>query len=324
MARRRNLDQVMNDQLEHNILSQRSQLTVLRRSQKVKLHFFLPCFRRHIFQSPQGLGRQLRKDTRRTKKDTMFSSQKRKTYSSVPSNDDYDNHDDDDDDDSNYEDDDGSSDEDDVEHSRGQNAPSRHHRHRRRRPPPSRIQRKGSSSSCCSSFFSTCLLLLGGIGAVLAILLFVDQSSQGNNSFLHSTEHKGQTRLSLFLPSSSSSSNSLDQATMEQVQAQAKSITSNKKHLVHYNPAVPTVNPFDFATADTTGGVFHPPGLLRQDPSHGGDNENDNEEMLLGFFKQPHVVNNHIVFCSEGDAFVTTIPPTTTTRTISPLSPPSS
>ncbi|KAL3940653.1 MAG: hypothetical protein SGBAC_004860, partial [Bacillariaceae sp.] len=219
----------------------------------------------------------------------MFSSAKKKSnYSSVPS-----------DEDIREEDDVGVTD--DLEHSRGiTSSPSRRRPIRRRQLIPYR-GRGGSSCGCYGTF----ILTLVGVAAVMAILFFVGQTSWGqNNGVIPTTKNTGQSSLSLFPPSNKN----LDESTMEQVQTQVKSLNSKKKHLVHYDPSasLQSVNPFDFKM--TNGAVFTPPSLLQQLQD---DDDTaaafSSEAGTIGFLKNPHVVNNHIAFCSEGDAFVTTI-----------------
>lgn len=202
----------------------------------------------------------------------MFSSGKKKSYSSVPS-------------DEEVAEDDDRSVTDDLEHSRVEtSSPSR-----RRRPIRQREPNFHRASSSCDGCYLTFVLTLVGIAAMMAILFFVSQTSSANNN--------GHSKLSLF-----PSSKDLNESSVEQVQTQAHSLNSKKKHMVYYNPeaSLQSVNPFDFAT--TNDAVFKPPSLLQQD-----DAADFSSEETIGYLTNPNVVNNNIVFCSEGDAFVTTI-----------------
>ena len=91
----------------------------------------------------------------------------------------------------------------------------------------------------------------------------------------------------------------------------ADDVTLDAHHdqYVHYNPSafLQQVNPFDFATSSTNlppdtlgGGIFMPPLLF--------DNEHFYEmadEDLLGYLQHPDLVNDVLVFCAEGDLYIT-------------------
>lgn len=213
--------------------------------------------------------------TNRSEDPIMFSSDKKKDYSSVPSNDDI--REDEDDDESAT---------DDLEHSRGRTSPSRRRQIRPRQP---RLYRERPSSCGC---YSTFIMTLVGIAATMAILFFVSQTPWGEN-LIPTSKNTGKNRISLFPPTNDTDESS----TTEKAQS------STTKHMVHYDPtaSLQSVNPFDFemTNADI---IFQPPTLLQQE-----DDSSFESHETIGYLAHPHVVNNNIVFCSEGDAFVTTI-----------------
>ena len=68
---------------------------------------------------------------------------------------------------------------------------------------------------------------------------------------------------------------------------------------VHYNPGagLHPYNPFDFQPPDTYGSVFVPP-LLEY------DNDDSSQNSNLGYLMQPNIVNDTLVFVTEGDLYI--------------------
>ena len=92
--------------------------------------------------------------------------------------------------------------------------------------------------------------------------------------------------------------------------------SSTPKHKVHYDPTglLQAVNPFDFTMPNSYGSnVLAPPLLFQQpdDDSSGSmmyyEDEPFMQQEYLGYFKDPNIVNNTLVFCAEGDVFVTSL-----------------
>jgi hypothetical protein len=145
--------------------------------------------------------------------------------------------------------------------------------------------------------YSTLILTLLGVAAMLAIGFFLGHSS-GDNS--PEALGGGQKSLPLF-----PQTKDVDDATVEDIMTQSKSMNTKNKQTVHYDPTglLQAVKPFDFEMTETQArDVFHPPSFLNQ---QGADFSSLD---LLGYLQRPNIVDNHVVFCSEGDAFVTTIP----------------
>ena len=87
-------------------------------------------------------------------------------------------------------------------------------------------------------------------------------------------------------------------------------VTADKhhEHYVHYDPStiLQQIDPFDFDTSskeyyETFGaGIFTAPRLFDNDHFYQMDNED-----LMGYLQHPSAVNNTLVFCAEGDLYVT-------------------
>lgn len=145
--------------------------------------------------------------------------------------------------------------------------------------------------------YSILILTLVGVAAMMAIAFFLGQSfdSKVPNKF-----DDGQKSLPLF-----PQTKDVDSATVEDILTQSKSAYSQNKQIVHYDPTglLQRVKAFDFDMTETQArDVFQPPSLLNQ------QNQDFSSHALLGYLKSPNIVDSHVVFCSEGDAFVATIP----------------
>jgi hypothetical protein len=160
-----------------------------------------------------------------------------------------------------------------------------------------RRQRLGDGNGGFLRCYSTVILTLVGVAAMLAIGFFLGHSS-GNNS--PEALGGGPKRLPFFPPTKD-----VDDATVEDIINQSKSMNSKKMQTVHYDPTglLQAGQPFDFEMTETQArDVFRPPSFLNQ------QGEDFSSLDTLGYLQHPHIVDNHVVFCSEGDAYVTTIP----------------
>ena len=83
------------------------------------------------------------------------------------------------------------------------------------------------------------------------------------------------------------------------------SLPKETNNVVHYDPSVAlhAMNPFDLHESDSTS-LLQPPLL----PTY----EDDNHDDALGYMMQPDIVNNTLVFISEGDLYLTRIDASTT------------
>ena len=179
-----------------------------------------------------------------------------------------------------------------------------------------------STSSCCCTLMKWISLL--GIMVLIGMIGFwlgsqqqqqpVSISQKGNNN----NNNNGNTNpTSWFMPGTKSSSSSssivisnMDTKTFSDLMKEANLIDDKKKHTVKYDPSTylsNNNNPFDWTTAAaaTGGGGSFPltPPRINNDNDNG--NVGDTSIQPSGYLRQPHLVNNQLVFTSEGDAFVT-------------------
>eukprot|EP00980_Cylindrotheca_fusiformis_P023454 scaffold10490_cov129-Cylindrotheca_fusiformis.AAC.10 len=215
----------------------------------------------------------------------MFSSKKKASYASVPSEED-----------AMLDDNVDASSLEDVENLGGEGVAltgSKNNDFRRRRP----SHGNGCFIRCCSLL----VLTLVGVSAMLAIAFFLGYIPDiGKRTKLGGS----QKSLPLF-----PQTKNVDDATVEDILTQSKSLSSKNKHTVHYDPTglLQSVKPFDFELdLSEARHIFDPPSVLN--PQDVDSSSSSFSSDLLGYIKNPHVVNGHVVFCSEGDAFVTTLP----------------
>ncbi|KAG7369681.1 peptidase S41 family protein [Nitzschia inconspicua] len=129
----------------------------------------------------------------------------------------------------------------------------------------------------------------------------------------------GNTRPTPYLSQSSSNDSTnqsvsnvvvsnMDSKTYSELMKEANLLTTptstqnKRQHMVHYNPSAvlandPNNNPF--AWNDKTVPSFVTPPKIHEEPY-----SNQNLQPS-GYLTQPHLVNNQLVFCSEGDAYLT-------------------
>lgn len=89
--------------------------------------------------------------------------------------------------------------------------------------------------------------------------------------------------------------------TLETLMKDAGVVKPHHVKTVHYDPSgvLQAVNPFDFQMPDTyTSSVLLPGNVFHKD-------DDDTESGKLGYFQHPSIVNNQLIFCAEGDVFVT-------------------
>ena len=96
------------------------------------------------------------------------------------------------------------------------------------------------------------------------------------------------------------------------------SSTGSNSHLYHYDPdaALKLQEAFHVSDKSWYGGVFSDPphpAIPSELLHHHGDGDNDDVfNDNVGYMQNPNVYNNTIVFCSEGDVYLTSIPERTT------------
>jgi C-terminal processing protease CtpA/Prc len=80
--------------------------------------------------------------------------------------------------------------------------------------------------------------------------------------------------------------------------------SSEKHNLVYYDPsaALHSFNPFDLQESETS--LLQPPLLPTADDGH-ADEGHDDLSSKLGYIMQPNIVNDTLVFVSEGDLYLT-------------------
>jgi hypothetical protein len=184
---------------------------------------------------------------------------------------------------------------------------------RRRRPPlthPLEYYPTQRKSRCFSTLYSTCSVCVLTLMAVASLLVigsfFIDETTMKKISDLkqdNSTSMLGKVSISMFPPSNVTDEN----PTKNEAEAQPDAQKTENKLKVHYDPSglLQSVNPFDFEIPkdDIISSVLIPNVLMKR-----VQEENLFSHNYLGYFKNPHIVNNYVVFCSEGDAFLARVP----------------
>ena len=94
----------------------------------------------------------------------------------------------------------------------------------------------------------------------------------------------------------------VDKDALETLMKDAHVSKAYNEKIVYYDPtaSLQAVNPFDFTMPKD--GILEPPMLWDKDHVY-----TPNDSDRLGYLRQPNIHNNNLVFCSEGDIFVTTI-----------------
>ena len=151
------------------------------------------------------------------------------------------------------------------------------------------------------------LLLLFAIGVVgLATILNFNQGSKpkyiGGSGFQPGSDGNGDGG-GQDDDSDERSSDQNDTATLDEISAD-----EHHDHYVHYDtsPFLQEISPFDLDasskrfSATFGAGIFTPPRMFDNDHFYEIEDED-----LLGYLQHPSIVNNTLVFCAEGDMYVT-------------------
>ena len=151
-------------------------------------------------------------------------------------------------------------------------------------------------------YYSIFVLTLVGAASIAVITSFMNSSHPTyNNTNTNNANKPSRGSDSLWF---SLQDGTLDQGTLNDISKESKLLHTGKKTTVHYDTSglLHSTNPFDIQVSEQESSIFNPPGLLTRDDGSFASKD------FLGYLQKPHVLDDHIVFCSEGDIYVSTIP----------------
>jgi hypothetical protein len=99
----------------------------------------------------------------------------------------------------------------------------------------------------------------------------------------------------------------LDKEALQALMKEAGVVENRRSpHKVHYNPQWTQHNPFDFEAGE---GEMNGPNPVAPLLSSSSSSFSSTDSQTLGYLQMPHLVQNRLVFCSQGDVFMTTVQP---------------